>query len=299
MVQPIINEIFETATSTWQYVIADPTTKDAVVIDSVLDYDPAKNLISTTSADNLLALIAKEGYTITYILETHVHADHLTAAKYLQNKLTAIQGGKKPQIGIGKRISSVQERFAGKYGISKTEWDGAFDHYFEDDEVFKFGELEGKAIHLPGHTPDHLGYLIGSNVFCGDSIFNTDVGSARCDFPGGDANALFNSAQKLLSLPGDYRIYTGHDYPPHAEGRKDPLPYMTVSDQLDRNKHLKKGTTEEQFVTWRKERDASLAPPRLLHQSLQFNIRAGELPSSTSGGDRLLHLPLRVEGVSW
>ncbi|KAJ2892775.1 Metallo-hydrolase/oxidoreductase [Zalerion maritima] len=299
MVEPIVHQIFEPKTSTWQYIVADPKTKNAVVIDSVLDYDPTKNLISSESADNLLSVIAKEGYAILFVLETHVHADHLTAGKYLQNKLATIQG-KKPQIGIGKRITSVQERFAGKYGISKAEWDGAFDRYFDDDENFTIGELEGKALHLPGHTPDHLGYQIGSNVFCGDSLFNTDVGSARCDFPGGDANALYNSVQKLLSLPENYRIYTGHDYPPGGDsGRKDPVPYMTVGDQLEQNKHLKKGTTEEQFVSWRKERDSGLAPPRLIHQSLQFNIRAGELPSATTGGDRLLHLPLKVEGVAW
>lgn len=154
---------------------------------------------------------------------------------------------------------------------------------------------DSKAVQLT-----NIIYVIATaNVFCGDSLFNTDVGSARCDFPGGDANALYNSAQKLLSLPANYRIYTGHDYPPGGEsGRKDPVPYMTVGDQLACNKHLKKGTTKEQFVNWRKERDASLAAPRLIHQSLQLNIRAGELPSATSSGDRLLHVPLKVE-ILW
>lgn len=160
MAEPIVHDIFETGTSTWQYIVADPASQSAVVIDSVLNYDPAKNLISSKSADNLIALVVEKGYTVTHILETHVHADHLTAGKYLQNKLASIQSSK-PEIGIGKRITGVQERFAGKYGIAKTEWDGAFDHYFEDDETFKIGELEGKALHLPGHTPDHLGYQIG------------------------------------------------------------------------------------------------------------------------------------------
>lgn len=303
--EPKIHDIFEPTTSTWQYIVADPTTKNAIIIDSVLNYDPSTNLISSEAADDLLKIVAKEDYTITHILETHAHADHLTAAKYLQNKLAASGGGKKPIIGIGKRIIGVQERFADKYGINKVEWDGVFDHYFDDNEEFKIGDgkLVGKTMHLPGHTPDHLGYLIGSNIFCGDSLFNVDIGSARCDFPGGDATALYNSAQKLLSLPESHRIYTGHDYPPGkgvtGGGRKDPVPFMTVADHLAENKHLKKGTSEEQFVSWRKERDSGLAAPRLIHQALQFNIRAGELPSSTDGGDRFLHIPLKLRGLAW
>lgn len=298
MSEPIIHSVFEHKTSTWQYVVADPATKQAAIIDPVLDYDPAKNLITTSSADALLDLVKKNGYTISRLLETHVHADHLTAANYLQGKLTKAQGST-PVTSIGKRIADVQARFAVKYGIDKSEWEGVFEGgLLDDDEVFEIGELKAKALHLPGHTPDHLGYHIGANVFCGDSLFNPDVGSARCDFPGGDAKALYASAQKLLSLPGNTRIYTGHDYPPGGGqgGRKDPVPYVTIDQQLEENKHLKRGTTEKEFVNWRKERDAGLVPPRLIHQSLQVNIRAGRLPAETLEGDKLLHLPLKVEG---
>ncbi|KAL2136722.1 hypothetical protein VTI74DRAFT_1763 [Chaetomium olivicolor] len=286
---PTIHTLFEPQTSTWQYIVADPSTKSAVVIDPVLDFDPAGNAVSTTTADGLLALVKEHGYTVDRLLETHVHADHLTAAKYLQDRLTEAQGGKKPEIGIGKRIGEVQERFARKYGVERKDLEGVFDKLWEDDEVFKVGEIEARAVHLPGHTPDHMGYLIGENIFCGDSIFNHDVGSARCDFPGGSANDLFKTASKLFTLPGHFKIYTGHDYPPSP--RSEPKPYCTVAEQMELNKHLRSGTSEEQFVTWRRERDASLAEPRLIHQALQVNIRAGRMPA-----DGMLRVPVRVEG---
>jgi glyoxylase-like metal-dependent hydrolase (beta-lactamase superfamily II) len=157
--EPLVHTVFEPQTSTWQYVVADPSTKAAVIIDPVLDFDPARNAISTKSADGLLALVKEQGYTVDRLLETHAHADHLTAAKYLQDKLA--KDGKKPEITIGKRIAEVQERFAKRYGIAKEEYEGAFDKLLEDDEVFHVGQLEAKAVHLPGHTPDHMGYLIG------------------------------------------------------------------------------------------------------------------------------------------
>ncbi|KAK3687284.1 beta-lactamase-like protein [Podospora appendiculata] len=305
---PTIHPVFEPQTCTWQYVVADPSTNAALIIDSVLDFDPARNLITTTTADALLTLVREKGYTVERILETHAHADHLTAAKYLQRQLQLSQGGgeaKRPLVCIGKRISEVQARFAARYGIPTDECDGAFDHVFEDDEVFALGELEVKALHLPGHTPDHMGYLIGENGFCGDSIFNSDVGSARCDFPGGNANELYNSASKLFALPDSFKIWTGHDYPPGGDdgGRQGPVPYTTVGDQKQANKHLKAGTTREQFVAWRTTRDAALGEPRLLHQALQFNIRAGKLPAATAashGGavDRLLHVPIKMAGVA-
>lgn len=206
MTQPIVHSCFEPATSTWQYVVADPATKAAVIIDPVLDFDPARSLITTASADALLALVKDNGYAVERLLETHAHADHLTAAKYLQARLS--EAGERPDICIGKRIAEVQERFGRRYGIAQDEYKGAFDKLFDDDEVFRIGQLEAKAMHLPGHTPDHLGYLIGGarfldlrpraepltqppdGVFCGDSVFNADVGSARCDFPGGDAHQL-------------------------------------------------------------------------------------------------------------
>ncbi|KXX80225.1 Beta-lactamase hydrolase-like protein [Madurella mycetomatis] len=295
MAQPIIHPCFEPATSTWQYVVADPATKAAVIIDPVLDFDPARNLITTASADALLALVKDNGYAVERLLETHAHADHLTAAKYLQARLS--ETGKRPDICIGKRIVEIQERFGRRYGIAQDEYKGTFDKLFDDDEVFRIGQLEAKAMHLPGHTPDHLGYLIGDNVFCGDSVFNADVGSARCDFPGGDAHKLYDSVTaKLFSLPPGHKLYIGHDYPP-AE-RAHPQASMTVAQQKECNKHLKAGTPEDDFVRWRTERDSSLAEPKLIHQALQVNIRAGALPlSSTAGGsDRFLHVPVRVDG---
>ncbi|KAL8341002.1 hypothetical protein RB601_006889 [Gaeumannomyces tritici] len=187
--EPIIHSVFEPQTSTWQYIVADPTTKAAVIIDPVLDYDLARNAVSTTTADGLLATAEEQGYTVEWLLETHAHADHLTAAAYLQHRLEAM-GNKKAGICIGKRIVGVQERFAKRYGIEGPEYRAAFDRLLEDDEVLRVGRLEVKVMHLPGHTPDHLGYLVGSNVFCGDSLFNTDVGTARCDFPSGDVHQL-------------------------------------------------------------------------------------------------------------
>ncbi|EXJ73571.1 uncharacterized protein A1O5_03332 [Cladophialophora psammophila CBS 110553] len=294
--EPIVHDVFETKTGTWQYVVADPSTLTAVIIDPVLDYDPATQVVTTQSADALISLVKEKGYTVDMILETHAHADHLTAASYLQNHLAQEQD-QIPIIGIGKRIGAVQKLFAERYGVPADEYEGIFDRLFEDDETFNIGELKATAIHLPGHTPDHLGYKIGDNVFCGDSIFHADIGTARCDFPGGSARDLFKSGRKLLALPDHVKIWTGHDYPP--AGRDDPVPWMSVEQHRQRNKHLKDGTTEEEFVTRRNERDAGLAEPRLMHQSLQMNIRAGRLPKATQQGFRMLHLPLKPKTLEW
>lgn len=292
-----VHTIFEPKTGTWQYVVADPTTNQAVIIDSVLDYDPATAQLSTKSADNLLALVSKQGYTITHILETHAHADHLTASRYLQKQLQHRQSGR-PNVCIGRRIKDVQSLFGTRYGVSQPELDQAFDYTFEDGEKFKIGSVDAETIHLPGHTPDHIGYVIGSHVFTGDSMFNPDVGSARCDFPGGSATALYKSMQKLLNLPPNYRLYTGHDYPPEAREASDggikEMPYTTVERQRRENKHVKEGTKEEDFVQWRSERDSGLSEPRLIHQALQVNIRGGRLPQPDSQGMRFLYVPLKV-----
>ncbi|KAI3533748.1 metallo-beta-lactamase superfamily protein [Colletotrichum filicis] len=294
--EPTIHEIFEPVTGTWQYIVADPSTKAAVIIDSVLDFDPAKNAISTQTADGLLDVVKKNGYNVVNILETHVHADHLTASKYLQSRLREAQDGAAPKICIGRRIGVVQERFAEKYGISKDEYANAFDRLLDDDEVFEIGDLKAKAIHLPGHTPDHMGYMIGANVFAGDSLFNHDVGSARCDFPGGNARDLFASVRRLLDLPETTKIWTGHDYPPAHRG---PLAATEVAKQKTENKHLAQNVTEEDFVKWREERDSGLGEPRLMHWALQVNVRAGNMPSPTKAGDRLLHVPVKMQGVTW
>lgn len=291
--EPVIHTIFEKQTGTWQYIVACPNTRQAVIIDPVLNLSLTEFKITTTSADELLAVAAANNYTITRLLETHAHADHLTAAYYLQQRLLA-QNKPKAPISTGRRIRQVQETFAAKYATPKAELEQAFDHLFDDDETFNIGDITAQVLHLPGHTPDHSGYKIGSNVFTGDSIFNPDVGSARCDFPNGNANALYNSMQKLLALPSHYKLYTGHDYPPADSGR-EPLAFVTVAEQLEGNKHVKKGTSEEEFVDWRRKRDASLNEPRLLHQALQVNIRGGRLPESLDGSQRtFLQVPFLI-----
>ncbi|KAE8165538.1 beta-lactamase-like protein [Aspergillus tamarii] len=294
--EPTIHAVFETKTGTWQYVVSDPSTLAAVIIDPVLDYDPSNQAVTTSAADSLLSLVKEKGYKVDRILETHAHADHLTAASYLQNRLMQ-EYGYKPSIGIGKRIGQVQKLFGQRYAVPPDEYSVVFDTLFDDDEKFKIGNLTATAMHLPGHTPDHLGYKIGDNVFCGDSLFHADIGTARCDFPGGSAQSLFNSGRKLLSLPDHVKIWTGHDYPP--EGRKNPIPWLSVQDHKSQNKHLRDGITEEEFVSLRQERDAKLAEPRLLHQSLQINIRGGQLPKPTEAGHRMLHVPLKLGDVNW
>lgn len=295
--QPEIYTSFEPVTATWQYLVADPQTRDAVIIDSVLDFNPASNQISTDTADSLLRLAAKHNLAITRILETHAHADHLTAATYLQQQLLH-QGKPRPDICIGSRITKVQATFAEKYQINPSELVNVFDKLFQDNEEFMIGNLKAKVLHLPGHTPDHVGYVIGDNVFSGDSLFNPDVGSARADFPGGSVTSLYASTQTLLGLPESYHLYVGHDYPPqerpeNGQGMKHK-PYSTVKEQRESNKHVKIGTKEEEFIKFRSERDAGLGEPKLLHQSLQFNIRAGRLPEATQGGGMLLHLPVKA-----
>jgi len=295
---PEVYTSFEPVTATWQYIVADPETREAAIIDSVLDFDPAANRLSTKSADGLLSTVAQHGLKPIFIMETHAHADHLTAARYLQQKLVEL-GHPEPKISIGKRITQVQATFASKYGINKEELENVFDQLWDDNQKFKIGHLNCEVLHLPGHTPDHVGYRIEQSVFTGDSIFNPDVGSARADFPGGSATHLYQSARTLLELPEHYRLYTGHDYPPsereaNEKGEKF-RPFTTVGEQNRENKHVKSGVEEETFVKWRSERDATLGEPRLLHQSLQFNIRGGRLPKMTQGGDRLLHVPLKVD----
>ncbi|RDW82475.1 hypothetical protein BP6252_03587 [Coleophoma cylindrospora] len=298
MAAPQILTKFHAGTGTWQYIVADASSSQAIIIDSVLDFDPSSRKVSSTNADELLTLVHDHGLQVVAILETHAHADHLTAARYLQQKLSQTQP--RPAIGIGKRITQVQRTFAKKYGVDEGELEDVFDRLWDDDEEFAVGDLVARVLYLPGHTPDHVGYMIGSNVFTGDSIFNPDVGSARADFPGGSATDLYKSTQLLLSLPGHYRLYTGHDYPPSeretgSESGEKWKAYSTVEEQNRENKHLKKGTVEADFIKWRAERDAGLGEPKLLHQALQFNIRAGRLPLGTTGGDRLVHLPLRVD----
>ncbi|KAM0239534.1 hypothetical protein ACHAP5_008257 [Fusarium lateritium] len=292
--EPIIHPLFEQVTGTWQYIVADSSSKSAVIIDPVLNYDPVKAAVSTDSADAIIKTIREMRYEVEMILETHAHADHLTAASYLQSILAESQASK-PLIGIGSRIRQVQRLFGERYGISPEEYQTVFDKLWEDNDEFKIGTLTARAVHLPGHTPDHMGYHIGNNVFVGDSIFHVDIGSARADFPGGSAEAIFNSGRKLLALPIETKIWVGHDYPP--SGRDAPVPFATVQEHRMKNKHLKDGTREEEFVEMRRKRDETLAAPRLIHPSLQLNIRGGRQPAPLASGYRMVHLPLT--GPSW
>ncbi|EPS98649.1 hypothetical protein FOMPIDRAFT_131337 [Fomitopsis schrenkii] len=248
---PTVYTFFENATSTWQYVVVDPHTRKAVVVDPVLDYDANAGTVTTQTADGLLVFVEMEGLKVRRVLETHAHADHLTAAQYIKQQL----GGDIP-VCIGRRIEQM------------------FDCYFDDDQEFKLGQLSWSVMHLPGHTPDHVGYLIGKAVFTGDSIFNPDVGTARADFPGGNAEDLYASMQRLLALPADYRLFS------------------TVADQRAANKHLKLGADKADFIAWRKQRDAVLGAPRLLHPSLQVNIRAGRLPPPDAQGRVFFRIPI-------
>ncbi|KAF2665164.1 Metallo-hydrolase/oxidoreductase [Microthyrium microscopicum] len=290
--EPLVHTQFETVTGTWQYIVADPNTKIAVIIDSVLDFDPATATVSTKAADNLLTSIRDHGYSVSHILETHAHADHLTAARYLKSKLTC--GAQQPLVCIGAGIEQVQRTFAENYGISDTDLAGAFDKTFGDNEQFQIGGFTATVLHLPGHTPDHIGYKIGSNVFTGDSMFNPDVGSARCDFPGGSPVELFASTRKLLALPAHFRLYTGHDYPPAG---REAQAYYTVEEHRQQNKHVGSQANREDFIKWRSERDSQLGEPRLLHQALQVNIRGGRLPTVNQQGMRLIKASVKGEAT--
>ncbi|KAL3458217.1 beta-lactamase-like protein [Aspergillus heterothallicus] len=289
--QPEVHSIFEHTTSTWQHIVADKSTSTAAIIDPVLDYDSGTREVSTASADLLLALVKKQAYSVTMILETHAHADHLTAAAYLQARL-AQQQGFRPSIGIGARIDQVQHIFGRKYGICAKRYHNVFDRLFDDNETFTIGSLRAIAMHLPGHTPDHMGYKIGDHVFCGDSIFHPDLGTARCDFPGGSAKKLFQSGRRLLELPDHVKLWVGHDYP--SADRPAPVPCITVGEHRRQNKHLKFEVTEAEFVKMRTDRDAGLAAPRLLDPALQINIRAGRMPKPA-----VVHLPLKFSGARW
>lgn len=287
-----MHDVYEPRTGTLQYIVADPATKSCVIIDPVLDFDDTTRNIATDSADALLAIVQKNGYHVERILETHAHADHITAASYLQSRLAQEQNHK-PPVGIGKRITHVQKLFGERYSVVPAEYKTVFDNLFEDNETFAIGTLTATVMHLPGHTPDHLGYKIGDNVFCGDSLFNADIGTARCDFPGGNADDLFRSGKILLALPQHTKIWTGHDYPPQERGA--PVPWMTVHDHREQNKHLRDGVSREEFVALRRERDSKLGEPRLLHQSLQINIRGGRFPQPTESGHRMLLMPFKFK----
>ncbi|GAA6197432.1 MBL fold metallo-hydrolase [Pseudophaeobacter arcticus] len=282
---PTVKAFFDEATNTVSYVLRDPTGVACAVVDSVLDFDHASGRTDTASADEIIAWITAEGLTCEWILESHVHADHLSAAPYLQERL----GGK---IGIGANITVVQDTF-GKVFNEGTAFqrDGSqFDALFKEGDSFMIGQLRGDVLHTPGHTPACLTYVIGDAAFVGDTLFMPDFGTARCDFPGGSSEVLYQSIQKILALPEETRIFVGHDY--KAPGRDDYAWETTVGEQKALNVHIGEGRPLEEFTAMRDARDATLAMPRLILPSLQVNMRAGQMPEPDEQGDIFLKLPV-------
>ena len=284
--QAQVKAFFDPATWTVSYVVFDAPGGHCALVDSVLDYDPKSGRTRTDSADQLIAFVREQNLTVDWILETHAHADHLSAAPYLRKHL----GGK---IAIGGKITQVQNVFKGIFHLEpEFATNGSqFDHLFEDGDTFAIGTLQAQALSVPGHTPACMAYQVGDAVFVGDTLFMPDVGTARCDFPGGNAHTLYQSVRKLLSLPPETRLFMCHDYPP--EGREAQWE-CTVADQRARNIHVHDGVSEAAFVAMRTKRDASLAMPVLILPSVQVNIRAGELPPPEANGVSYLKIPLNA-----
>jgi glyoxylase-like metal-dependent hydrolase (beta-lactamase superfamily II) len=279
-----VTAFFDEATFTVTYVAADPGSAQAAIIDPVLDYDPASGRTSTASADRVIAFARDNGLTVDWILETHVHADHLTAAPYLKEQL----GGR---IAIGRHVAAVQDTFKGVFNIENLATDGTqFDHLFADGDEFKVGSIAGSIIGTPGHTPACITYVVGDAAFVGDTLFMPDFGTARTDFPGGDAGMLFDSIQKILALPDDTRLFMCHDY--KAPGRDEFCWETTVAEQRETNIHINRSVSRDDFVAMREGRDAELGMPKLIIPSIQVNVRAGHLPDAESNGVRYLKVPL-------
>jgi glyoxylase-like metal-dependent hydrolase (beta-lactamase superfamily II) len=283
-----IRAFFDEATNTVTYLVWDPVTRIGAVIDPVLDWDNRSGEADTRSADAVLAAAEAEGLTLDWVLETHVHADHLTASPYVK----ARGGGR---IGIGEHIREVQAIFRPVFGAEDLLPDGGdFDVLFADGAEFAIGGLTAKVLHVPGHTPACVAYVIEDAAFVGDTLFMPDYGTARCDFPGGDARALWRSIHRLLALPPGTRIFTCHDY--KAPGRDAFAWESTVAEQRARNPHVKDGMTEAEFVAMREGRDAKLAPPLLLLPSIQVNMRAGRFPPAEANGVRYMRIPVTMKG---
>jgi len=283
--RPEVTSFFDEPTNTASHVVRGPTSGRCAVIDSVLDYDAASGRTATKSADKLIAFIREQGLEVEWILETHVHADHLSAAPYIKEKL----GG---ALGIGENIRVVQDVF-GKVFNAGTEFqrDGSqFDHLFIDGECFTIGDLDAVALHTPGHTPACMTYVIGDAAFVGDTLFMPDYGTARADFPGGDARTLYHSARRVLSLPGATRLFLCHDY--KAPGRSEFRWETTVAAERAHNVHIHDGVSEDEFVGMRTARDAQLGMPKLILPSVQVNMRAGKFPPAEGDGQTYLKIPL-------
>ena len=283
--QPDVQAFFDEATFTVSFVVTDPESRKCAVVDSVLDFDYSSGRTDTKSADAIVAFVKEQSLEAVWLLETHVHADHLSAAPYLQERL----GGK---IGIGEKITVVQDTFGKVFNEgTRFQRDGSqFDRLFKEGDRFEIGALQGRVLHTPGHTPACLTYVIGDAAFVGDTLFMPDFGTARADFPGGSAEALYASIQKILALPDETRIFVGHDY--KAPGRDTFAWETTVAEQKALNVHVGGGATAEDFVRMREARDATLDMPKLIIPSIQVNMRAGVLPEPESNGIAYLKLPL-------
>lgn len=282
---PDIKAFFDAATNTISYVVRDPQGTACAIVDSVLDFDHASGRTDTKSADAIVAYIQSENLQLQWVLETHVHADHLSAAPYLQEKL----GG---EIGIGDQITAVQNTFGNVFNEgTEFQRDGSqFDQLFGDNDSFHIGQMRADVMHTPGHTPACMTYVIGDAAFVGDTLFMPDFGTARCDFPGGSALDLYQSIQRILSLPDQTRIFVGHDY--KAPGREEFAWETTVAAQKARNVHIGQNCDAEKFVQMRQARDATLGMPKLILPSLQVNMRAGHMPEPDEQGDVMLKLPI-------
>ena len=283
--KPEVKTFFDEATFTATHVVIDPATKRAAIIDSVLDYDPKSGRTGTKSADAVIAFVEAEGLSVDWLLETHVHADHLTAAPYLKDRV----GG---QIAIGEHVDVVQETFKKVFNVEREFMtDGRqFDHLLKDGEVFRIGDLEALVLYTPGHTPACSTYVVGNAAFVGDTMFMPDFGTARCDFPGGDARQLYRSIKKILSLPPETRLFLCHDY--KAPGRDHYAWETTVAEERAKNRHVHDGIDEDGFVKMRSERDRELDMPVLILPSVQVNMRAGRMPPAEDNGVSYLKIPL-------
>ena len=282
---PIVKDFFHEDTNTFSYVVRDPATNACAIIDSVLDYDPASASTSTIHADKIIAYVKEQDLTVEWILETHVHADHLTAAQYLKEKL----GGK---IAMSQKISVVQETFGAIYHLDIKQWNAQqlFDYLFEDHESFQIGTLKAYNIPTPGHTPACLSYVIGDAVFVGDTLFMPDYGTARCDFPRGSAEQLYDSVQSLFQLPEDTRVFLCHDYLP--ETRESYVCESDIQTQKTQNIHIHQGVSKAEFAQMRNQRDSGLSMPKLILPAIQINMKAGQFPEPEANGMSYLKLPL-------
>lgn len=286
--QPVIEAFFDEPTNTVTYLVADPATGDAAVIDPVHDFDPASGEVDSASVDRVLTSAQAHGWRIVMVLETHAHADHLSGAPLIKARTGA-------WIGIGEHIRDVQKIFRPVFDLTDLKTDGSdFDRLFADGDRFALGELEVAVMHVPGHTPADIAYRIGDAAFVGDTLFMPDYGTARADFPGGDARTLYRSIRTLLSLPDETRLFLCHDY--KAPGREDYRWETTVGAQRRDSVHVHDGVSEDAFVAMREARDATLAVPKLLLPSIQVNVRAGQLPEAEDNGVRYLRIPVKPRG---